>query len=107
MMVGIVIAKGGLHLREKADANSPILATLPYGTIVDIDAHSGNWYRVVYQSKTGYLYKDYMKVTEVPPKDPPFNPPEQLQPWTKTLVALAIAIIATIIAFSYGAVKWN
>ena len=106
--VGRVIASdSGLHLRKEANDKSTILATLPYGTIVDIDGREGNWLKTTYNYKTGYLYKQFVSVTSVPPGPETYVPPEQLQSWTKTVMVLAFAIIAAIVAFSYGSLGWR
>jgi hypothetical protein len=97
--VGKVIAQNGLRLRKRPDVHSEVEATLPFGTVVDLDAAEGNWWRVKYKGTDGYLYKDYVEVLKVSPPDldPPYDPPEQS--WNKTIVGLVVAIIAAIMAF--------
>lgn len=52
-----------LMLRQKADADSKALQTLPEGDTVEILATSGSWYKVTYGKFTGYVLKKYIKLT--------------------------------------------
>ena len=53
-----------LYLREKATSDSEALVGLRNGTKVDIIGKSGHWYKVTYGKYTGYVYDDYITVTE-------------------------------------------
>ena len=53
-----------LMLREKASSASDALQTLPKGTTLEIIGTSGSWYKVTYGKYTGYVYKNYVKVTK-------------------------------------------
>ncbi|MBQ6173267.1 MAG: peptidoglycan-binding protein [Clostridia bacterium] len=52
-----------LILREKASKDSKALQTLSRGTKITITGSSGSWYRVVYGRYSGYVMKQYVKVT--------------------------------------------
>ena len=54
---------GALILREKASKSSRALQTLSRGTKVTITGSSGSWYKVTYGKYTGYVLKQYVKVT--------------------------------------------
>lgn len=56
---GILNAK--VVLRQKADANSKALQTLPEGDEVTLLDTSGKWYKVSYGKYTGYVMKKYVK----------------------------------------------
>jgi len=97
---GQVIPATGLHLRAKPEANSEILATLPQGTVIQIDGREGNWLRVIYNFKRGYLYKSYVDVLSLPDPKPPTR--YILAIWT-----LAGVIIAAGMAFVYSVLGWK
>ena len=101
--VGRVIARNGLNLRAKPEAHSEILATIPYNTAINIDSREGNWLRVNYQLKAGYLYKDYVTTSKipVPDLDPPYEPPYGL-PMGGRIVALLVLVLMVI----WGVAAW-
>ncbi len=53
---------GNLNLREKPDLSSPVIASIPNGTVVPIFASVPDWYMVEYNGKKGYVYSQYLKV---------------------------------------------
>jgi Bacterial SH3 domain len=76
-----VVATSGLRFREKADANSAVLATIPFGDSVVTDGAqkmlweieektpekvfkventSGFWQKVVYKGKKGYVFSGFV-----------------------------------------------
>ena len=61
-----VIAKDGLHMREKPSTSAKIIMTLKYGTKVeyleDAGKHDGyEWGKIKYSGKTGYVAKKFLK----------------------------------------------
>lgn len=60
---GIVTASS-LNLRESQSTSSKVLDQIEKGTKVTVIDTSGNWYKVQYNNKTGWLFKDYVSVTE-------------------------------------------
>jgi hypothetical protein len=98
--VGKVTAIHGLHLREKANKTSAILATLPLGTSVTIVGRAGNWLQVNYNFKTGYIFQDYVTVTKVKPPDLDLPYDELATPliswkWLITVIVVTLAALAT------------
>lgn len=53
-----------VKLRESASLNAKLLILLSVNNKVEVLGQEGDWYRVKYQDKTGYVYKDYIKVEE-------------------------------------------
>ena len=64
--VGTVTSDTGLNLRLEASTDAAVLATLDYGTQVDVLSTSddGTWHKVTYNGMTGYMSGDYLQVTE-------------------------------------------
>lgn len=56
-----VTAKSGLNLRKSATTSAKILAVIPYNTKIEKVAVKGDWYKVTYNGKTGYVYGSYVK----------------------------------------------
>lgn len=54
---------GSLVLRKSASKDSQALQTLEKGDTVTVQSQSGDWYKVRYGSYTGYVMKQYLKVT--------------------------------------------
>ncbi|MGN1402355.1 MAG: SH3 domain-containing protein [Bacillus sp. (in: firmicutes)] len=52
-----------LNMRKTASTSSQILVTIPKGKTVTYLSATGNWYKVKYGSSTGFVSKDYIKVT--------------------------------------------
>jgi len=72
-----VAVKGGLALREKQDAGSKLLATIPFGTKIKVsytdestpitlEGMTGSWARTSYGGKTGYVVNIYLLPWAVP-----------------------------------------
>ena len=64
--IGTVTSDTGLNLRSEASTDAAVLATLDYGTQVDVLSTSGDgtWHKVTYNGMTGYMSGDYLQVTE-------------------------------------------
>ena len=64
--IGTVTSDSGLNLRAEASTDAAVLATLDYGTQVDVVSTSGDgtWHKVTYNGMTGYMSGDYLQVTE-------------------------------------------
>jgi len=65
--VGVVdVATGSnLRLREKASTSSKTLAYAPDGEVVIVEGKVGEWYKVIYNLKEGYMHSDYLDVSKV------------------------------------------
>ncbi|MFZ9386408.1 MAG: SH3 domain-containing protein [Chitinophagaceae bacterium] len=72
-----VASKGGLSLREKQDAGSRLLTTIPYGAKiklsypdesvpVTLEGMTGSWAKTTYGGKTGYVVNLYLLPWAVP-----------------------------------------
>ena len=58
------VTADSLYLREKATSDSSALLLLRKGTRLEVLGKSGSWYKVSYGSYTGYVYDDYIDVTD-------------------------------------------
>ncbi len=61
--IGIVSAKSGLRLREKATTSAPTICIAPYGDRAVVIRKTGDWYLVNYNLHIGYMHADYLKIT--------------------------------------------
>lgn len=53
-----------VRIRENADASSKIVTNAYRNDIVDVIETSGDWYKVKYEGKTGYISKEFVNVKE-------------------------------------------
>lgn len=74
IMISISLAKTGtiqnsdfLNLREKASTSSNLIVKMPGDARFEILKDEGDWYQVKYQNYTGYVNKDYVKVSDDTP----------------------------------------
>ena len=61
-----------LNLRSGSGLEHSVIGHLLRGTEVEVIGESGDWYQVVVPEATGYVYKDYLDVTE---QEAPAAPP--------------------------------
>lgn len=61
---GTINAPNGLVLRKEADKNSNALATIEDKAEVSVIEKEGEWYKVLYNSQTGYIFSEYVNVNE-------------------------------------------
>ena len=61
---GIVIANGGLNLRDGPSTDSAKITTLQRGTVVSVNSITDDtrWYNITYGGLTGYVSTDYLSV---------------------------------------------
>ena len=52
--------QGTLNLRAKPSLSSSILAQIPYKTELETEETSGEWSKVTYEGKTGYVMNKYL-----------------------------------------------
>lgn len=57
-----VITGETVKLRKEASLEAGLVALLSVDNKVEVLGEEGDWYQVKYQDKTGYVYKDYIKV---------------------------------------------
>lgn len=62
--IGTVTASA-LRLRKGPSTSTTTIATAPRGDAVLVIGAEGDWYKVVYNLKTGYMHKDYLELDEV------------------------------------------
>ena len=63
VMHGVAITTGsGLRLRSSASTSSSTLASASKGEYVVVVSKHGQWYKVIYNLKEGYMHGDYLKV---------------------------------------------
>ena len=58
------VTASSLNIRKSADSDSKVVGTLREGDSVTIKETSGSWYKITAGSKSGYVYKKYIKVTD-------------------------------------------
>ena len=66
----IVNCKTKVNVREKASSKSKLLGTAKKGETFKVLGTSGNWVKIEFSGKTGYVYKTYIKVTGEEPEQP-------------------------------------
>jgi uncharacterized repeat protein (TIGR02543 family) len=59
---GKLANRSSVNIMSKASANASVKANESKGTKVTILSKKGNWYRIKYGSKTGYVLKKYVKL---------------------------------------------
>ena len=57
---GVVVAKGGLRVREEQSLDSNILDVLPFNTEVDVLEEFDEWVKI----EQGYLYKKFVEINK-------------------------------------------
>ncbi|MCI5727249.1 MAG: SH3 domain-containing protein [Clostridium sp.] len=88
-----------LNVRSGASTSASIIGTLKNGAKVDITGESGNWYKINYSGKVGYVSKDYVKKGTTPQSQPK---PEE-KPQTETKVTGTVTGIKTTLNIRSGA----
>ena len=57
------VTASSLNIRKSANSDSKVVGTLKEGATVTIKDTVGSWYKISSGSKSGYVYKNYIKVT--------------------------------------------
>lgn len=57
----VTVKKDKVRIREQANTDCEILATVSKGTKLEVTGKSGQWYQVTYQGKTGYIREDFVE----------------------------------------------
>ena len=57
-----IITGETVKLRKEASLEAKLVSLLSVNNKVEVLAEEGDWYQVKYQDKTGYVYKDYIKL---------------------------------------------
>ena len=66
---GIVCAEKGLNVRSGPRTSYNIISTLNNNTIVIIEAVVGKWYKIKTESFSGYVYSNFVTVTDIEETD--------------------------------------
>lgn len=66
--IGIVSTRTSLNVRSGPGTNYRVIGSLRNGTRVALLGSSGNWYKINYGGKTGFVSKSYVKVQAAPTK---------------------------------------
>ena len=53
-----------LRVRAEANSNSSVLGYLMNGSKVKLTGKSGEWYKINFNGKTGYVHSDYIKIVD-------------------------------------------
>ena len=64
MATTAIVNTDTLKLRKEASTDSTVLELLNQGEKLEIIEESGDWYKVKVNKMTGFVHKDYIKVTE-------------------------------------------
>ncbi|MBW9153821.1 SH3 domain-containing protein [Clostridium estertheticum] len=60
-----IINASSLCVRQKSSLSSPIITSLSRNTMVNTLGKEGNFYKINYKGKTGYIYSSYVKITTI------------------------------------------
>ena len=64
---GLVDTDGSdLNMRSGASTDLPTLASIPSGTVLELEGIYNGWYQVTYAGMTGYVSSDYITLTTEP-----------------------------------------
>ena len=64
---GLVDTDGSsLNMRAAAGTNYDTVASIPGGTVLELEGVDNGWYKVTYSGKTGYVSSDYITITTEP-----------------------------------------
>ena len=64
---GLVDTDGSsLNMRAAAGTNYETVASIPGGTVLELEGVDNGWYKVTYSGKTGYVSSDYITITTEP-----------------------------------------
>lgn len=56
------ITGNSVRMRAKANTDSEIITRIEKGTQVEVESQEKDWYKITYNNKEGYIYKDYIDV---------------------------------------------
>ena len=57
----MIVCESSVTLRAEADAESDSLRTIWTGKVAHLLDVEGDWYKVSYGSRTGYVFTEYLK----------------------------------------------
>ena len=59
---GTIRCNTHVNIRAKATKNSKLLGTAKNGDTFTVQGRSGNWIKIDYKGKTGFVYKKYIRI---------------------------------------------
>ena len=59
-----------VNMRASASASSAVIVQVPIGTIVDVKENKGDWSKIVYDNKTGYMMSKFLQAIDSTPAQP-------------------------------------
>ena len=61
-----MVMSNSLNFRTEATADSPLIESLPYGTVLEIvsQGEAGSWHYVSFNNVRGYVYADYVRLAD-------------------------------------------
>lgn len=59
-----IVTGNSVRIREKASTDSSIIETISKDTKIEVVSEEGDWYKITYDNKEGYIHKDYVEVEE-------------------------------------------
>lgn len=97
-VTGTVNAPNGLVFRTEPSGNP--ITTVPDKAEVNIIDENGEWYKATYNNQEGYLFKQYVNVSETIPEkeEEPNNSDKQIQTKTKLKVYIIPSVTSTVIS---------
>lgn len=67
----IVVSDDGLNMRSESNQNADVIKTIPSNTKIEVidfngpedvvDGENGNWYKVKYKNKTGWVWSKFVE----------------------------------------------
>jgi hypothetical protein len=63
------ISGTNVNLRSEGNMDSKVITKMDYGTSVTILSKFGEWYKVIHNGTSGYVFEEYITLGEKPPLD--------------------------------------
>lgn len=60
----VVTPKGPLNMRKTPDEKGKLVESVPNKSMVEVDEVDGDWAKITYKKKTGYVKTEYLKLPE-------------------------------------------
>ena len=100
MQAMVVTSGGSLNLRETASPSGRVIATIPYGAWVTVNARGAAWCAVTYGRDSGYVMSQYLSFGAPLPSAQPTAAPTALP------TALPTAAPTSVPSASFGETAW-
>lgn len=80
-----------LNLRSGAGTDYSVIGKLTNGTVVEVLGEENGWYQVAVDGQTGYVYSDYLEVTEAATEE---TEDSELDSMDETLLLMMFSLLA-------------